>query len=76
VGKKNTLQTLHGSELRGQECSDTLDEVGVDMGSKLNPVKVAINSTLGEDNLGCKVGMVEEPVYIKDGLEAKGRVVL
>ena len=51
VGKKNTLQSLHRAELRGQERCSALDKVRVERGSELDPIKVASRAALGEDDV-------------------------
>ena len=51
VGKENTLQSLHRAELRGQECCSTLDEMGVEGGSELDPIEVAVGAALGGDDI-------------------------
>lgn len=76
VVKKHTLQALHRSELRRQECTGALDEVGVVVGSELNPVKVAIDTMLGGDSFRCEVLAVEKLEGIEDVLEVEHQVVL
>ena len=51
IGKENTLQSLHRAELRGQECCSTLDKVGVEGGSELDPIDVASRAALGGDDV-------------------------
>ena len=76
IGKEYPLQSLHRAELRGQECCSTLDQVGVEGGSELDPIKVAVGAALGRDDTGGEVGPIKEPPGTKDGGEIKDRKVI
>ena len=76
IGKENTLQSLHGAELRGQECCSTLDKMRVEGGSELDPIDVAVGATLGGGNIGGEVGPIEEPPGTEDGGKVEDREVI
>ena len=76
IGKEHPLQSPHGAELRGQECCSTLDKVGVERGSELDPIDVTVGAMLGRDDIGSKVGPIEEPLGMEDGNEVKDREVI
>ena len=76
VGKQNTLQSLHRAELRGQERCSALDKVGMEGGSELDPIDVAVGAALGGDDVGGEVGPIEEPPGTKDGGEVEDREVI
>jgi hypothetical protein len=46
------------------------------LGSKLNPVEVAVDTTLSSNDLGSKVVLREEPMGVKNVLEVEDQVVL
>ena len=45
--------------------------MGVERGSELDPIDVAIGATLGGDDIGGEVGPIKEPLGTKDGSEVK-----
>jgi hypothetical protein len=45
-----------------------MNEVEIVLGSELDPVKVAINTTLSGNNLGSKVDLGEKPAGVENVL--------
>ena len=43
----------------------------MERGSELNPIDVAVGATLGRDDVGGKVGPIEEPLGTKNGGEVE-----
>ena len=48
----------------------------MERGSELNPINVAAGAALSGDNVGGKVGPIEEPLGTKDCSEVKDREVI
>jgi hypothetical protein len=71
MGEKNLLEAPHGGQSRGNECRGALNEVGVELGSKLNLVEVAVDTMLGSNNLSSKVIPREELASVENVLKVK-----
>ena len=48
------------------KCNSALNQVGVVLGSKLNPQKFSILSILGRDDIGQEVVFWEKPAMMED----------
>ena len=50
--------------------------MGVEGGSELDPIDVAVGAALGGGDVGGEVGLIQEPPGTKDGGEVKDREVI
>ena len=50
--------------------------MGVEGGSKLDPINVAVGAALGGDNVGSEVGPIEEPLETEDSGKVEDREVI